>query len=271
MGWERTKFYDAARNPDLSDAAARLALHLGGYANGAGRCWPSQSRLAVDLGWSLSKTKRAMGELVKAGLVSYLKRATHRGETSLIQLTGTNAATGGDAATGGAGDTSQNNEVTGATESTGVTDDPEPVSQMTLGSHPKNSTPVGGEPFVRRLANELRKDHGFNPDRKDSAHEAFHGLLTFALEHLPEERHHNTSMGVIADFVEHVQGYALTSEARAHTARMVRNHSPSAVLYGYGQALDWGAGTTADYADDPLALSRYVAGVLSGKNKRGAA
>lgn len=267
MGWDRTKFYDAVRDPSLSDAAARLALHLGGYADNRGQCWPSQSRLANDLAWSLSKTKRAMGELVRMGLVAYLRRATHRGETSLMQLRTSSAA-----ATGGTHDTSQNDEVTGITYDTGVTDDPEPVSQTTLGTHPENSTPVGGEPpFVTRLARRLVEDgcelrRGWN-----TKHDAYRELLTEALERLPESEHHKTAMGVIANFVEDVQGYGLTSEARSHTARMVRNYSPTAVLYGYGQALDWGAGTTREYADDPLALSRYVAGVLSGKSKRGAA
>lgn len=134
-------------------------------------------------------------------------------------------------------------------------------------------TPPGGngEPFVKRLANELRSEHGCEFGEHDQLHDAFQALLAAALERLPEGRHHDTTMGVIADFVKRVQGYAMTTESRSHTARMVRNHSPTAVLYGYGQALDWGAGTTRDYADDPLALSKYVAGVLSGKSKRGAA
>lgn len=137
---------------------------------------------------------------------------------------------------------------------------------------PNGTTPPGGngEPFVRRLADELRADHGFDPQHGGTVYDSFHELLTFALERLPEGRHHDTTMGVIADFVERVQGFGLTNEARSHTARLVRNHPPSAVLYGFGQALDWGAGTTAEYAESPVALSRYVTGVLGGR-KRGAA
>ena len=131
-----------------------------------------------------------------------------------------------------------------------------------------DSTPVGNgnAPFVKRLADEIgyeRKEHATRFD-------AFHELLSYALERIPDHRHHDTTMGVIADFVQTVQGFGLTREARSHTARLVRNHPPGEVLRAYGEALNWGAGISADYANDPLALSKYVAGILS-KTNRGAA
>ena len=131
-----------------------------------------------------------------------------------------------------------------------------------------NPSPEGnGEPFERRLANELRSNHGCEFQSRETLYDAFHDLLTQALERLPEDRHHPTSMGIIGRFVERAQGYKLSKEARAHTANRVRNHSPTAVLRGYGEAVNWGAGVTRDYAGDPLALSKYVAGVLTNGRK----
>lgn len=267
MGWDRMAFYDAARDKSLSDAAARLALHLAGYADRNGRCFPSQARVADDLGWSLSKAKRAMGELAKRGMVTYRKRAMHRGETSLIQL-GTGVTTD----TGVTDDTSQNVELTGVTDATGVTSDLEPVSPVTLGTHPVNSVPTGEDkpPFTTRLADELQADHGWERPTSGGTYAAFQQLLTAALDRLPPERHQGVTMGVIADFVKYAQGFGLTSEARSHTARMVRLHAADDVLRGYGEALKWGAGIDAKYAQDPLSLSKYVASTLPG-SKRGAA
>lgn len=128
----------------------------------------------------------------------------------------------------------------------------------------------GSPPFEKRLADELRSDHDWEYDATGTLYEAFHELLSAALERLPDHRHHGTSMGVIARYVERCTGMKLTKPARDHTANLVRNHSPTAVLRGYGEAVNWGAGVSPEYADDPLALSRYVAGVLSGE-KRGAA
>ena len=146
-----------------------------------------------------------------------------------------------------------------------------PSSSSSDSSSGSSSTPVGnGEPFERRLADELREQHGCTFGQHDKLHDAFQELLATALERLPEDRHHGTVMGLITRFVERATGHPITTEARSHTARLVRTHQPATVLRGFGQAMDWGAGTTPEYADDPTALSKYVAGVLSGK-KRGAA
>lgn len=129
----------------------------------------------------------------------------------------------------------------------------------------------GSSPFVKKLADELREDHGCTFEQRPTLHDAFQDLLKQALEHLPEDRHQQIAMGVITTFVERAQGLAITKQARSHTARLVRNHPPPDVLNAYGQALSWGAGIDEKYADDPLSLSKYVAGVLGGSGKRGAA
>lgn len=79
----------------LSDAAVRLALVLDGYADPAGLCWPFQSTLANDLGWSIRKVKRTMAELRTAKLVVYEQRARNEHERSVLRLTaGANPVTG---------------------------------------------------------------------------------------------------------------------------------------------------------------------------------
>lgn len=145
---------------------------------------------------------------------------------------------------------------------------------------PQDRLPTGGEPvllpdgdpalngdvrekFTARLAAELASQHGVELEPQDTAHEAFVALLDTALNKLPPDRHRDTAMGVICDYVEFAQG-SLSREARSHTARLVRTHDPATVLHAYGQAMDWGAGLRPEHAADPLSLSKYVAGVLAG-------
>lgn len=145
-----------------------------------------------------------------------------------------------------------------------VPDNPDPT-------RPEDPPPGGnGEPFERRLADELREHYGQTFGHHDQLHDAFQELLAAALERLPPDRHHSITMGLITRFVERATGQPITTEARSHTARLVRTHKPATVLRGFGEAMNWGAGTTPEYADDPTALSKYVAGVLSA-GKRGAA
>jgi hypothetical protein len=145
--------------------------------------------------------------------------------------------------------------------------EPLPLGGEGRGVGEEGSPPGGNVPFVRRLADELRQEHGCEFVEQETLYLAFQKLLQAALEHLPEQRHHATAMGVIAAFVERGQGLAMTRESRSHTARLVRTHPPQAVLNGFGQALHWGAGVDAKYATDPLSLSKYVAGVLAADRK----
>lgn len=89
-------FHDSLRKAQsLSDAGVRVALLLSGYADADGRCWPSQRRVARELGWCLRKTQYAFKELQRHGTIRYLSRARHQGEKSIIQLlTGVKTCTG---------------------------------------------------------------------------------------------------------------------------------------------------------------------------------
>lgn len=104
--YSATAFHDCLRrSPGLSDAAVRLALTLSGYADTAGSCWPSQPRLAADIGWSVRKTKRVIKELREFGVIEYRVRARHQGEKSTIQLrTGVTVGTGDRTCTGAKND-----------------------------------------------------------------------------------------------------------------------------------------------------------------------
>jgi hypothetical protein len=60
---------EVLKDPAISDAAARLYGVLDSRITGTGSQRIRQDTLAADLGWSPSKVKRAMSELVKAGYV----------------------------------------------------------------------------------------------------------------------------------------------------------------------------------------------------------
>ena len=124
-----------------------------------------------------------------------------------------------------------------------------------------------GKPFVSKLADELREEHGFDPEERQTWSKAFHDLLAYALEHLPEERHHSTAMGVIFGYAEKSK-VQVTREARNHTARLVATHPPLKVLNAWDQAIQWGAGIDGEHGKDALALSKYAAAVLAGKGDR---
>lgn len=118
------------------------------------------------------------------------------------------------------------------------------------------------EKFSTRLVRELEAEHGVEFEMRDTAHESFMVLLREALDRLPAERRQDTAMGVIADYAAFT-GAKLTRQARDHTAKLVRTHDPPRVLEAYGEATLWGAGLNPEHAEDPLALSKYVAGCLS--------
>jgi hypothetical protein len=128
----------------------------------------------------------------------------------------------------------------------------------------KNNNMADDKTYSKRLAQTLRdKGQVINPGQ--NLHESFRNLLTCAYASEPEEQHHGITLGVIADFVSSAAGPKMTSEARAHTARLLKTHERLKVFDGYGQAMQWGAGIGDRYQDDPLALSKYVAAILGGK------
>ena len=120
------------------------------------------------------------------------------------------------------------------------------------------------ETYSRRLAKRIR-DSGQEIPTGKTLHESFRNLLTCAYICEPEEQHHGITLGVIADFVRSADGPQMSSEARAHTARLVKTHDRLKVFDAYGEAMQWGAGIGERYAGDPLALSKYVAAIVGGK------
>jgi hypothetical protein len=129
--------------------------------------------------------------------------------------------------------------------------------------------PPGGNgkpPFATTLANELKADHGWKPPDGATTYQSFQALQCEALERFPEAKHRSITLGLIAGYVDRC-GATLTPEARSHTARLVSKHPATAVLHAWDQALEWGAGINGDYAKDPLAMSKYAAAILGGKDK----
>jgi hypothetical protein len=120
------------------------------------------------------------------------------------------------------------------------------------------------ETFSKRLAQTVR-DSGMVIPTGTNLHETFRNLLTCAYQCEPEEQHHGITLGVIADFVRSAHGPKMTSEARSHTARLLKTHDRLKVFDAYGQAMQWGAGIGDRYEHDPLALSKYVAAIVGGK------
>ena len=257
---------------ECPNATSKLVLiALADKANDDGECWPGMDHIAEMVGISTRQVSTHLGTLEGSGLILRKRKRSALGRLgkNVYYVNSTSGSTlpvdqekstSGSPLPNGAGH-QRKSDVDNQRKSTS--------SQRA--THKEQPTPVGdGKPFVGVLADELRDEFGCEFSKRDTLYQAFHELLSAALERLPEDRHRTTSMGVIAAFVERAQDMAMTKEARSHTARLVNTHSPLDVLHGYGEALAWGAGIGADYANDPLALSKYVAGVLS-KAKRGAA
>ena len=76
---------------ELTGAGFKFVFALVGYANDAGRCWPSHARLRLDTGLSDSGLRKGQREAVKAGWVVVEEPGKGRG-SSHHRLTG--AATG---------------------------------------------------------------------------------------------------------------------------------------------------------------------------------
>jgi len=120
------------------------------------------------------------------------------------------------------------------------------------------------ETFTKRLAKTVR-EQGITLSSGSNLHETYRNLLVNAYKCQPEEQHHGITLGVIADFVRNAAGPSISKEARNHTARLLKTHDRLQVFDAYGQAMQWGAGIGDRYADDPLALSKYVASIVGGK------
>jgi hypothetical protein len=252
---------------------------------GEGGAWPSVETLANYCNCSERSVQRSIRRLVGMG---ELRVTLHAGGTDVTRSDRrpnrydvlVRCPDGCDRSTNhrSRGDKSGTNGVTNVAErgdisGNGVTN----LASRGDKSGTNGVTPVSPEPsleppinmatiesYSRRLAKRLR-DQGEVINPGQNLHESFRNLLTCAYASEPEEQHHGITLGVIADFVSSAAGPKMTSEARAHTARLLKTHERLKVFDGYGQAMQWGAGIGDRYQDDPLALSKYVAAILGGK------
>ena len=74
---------------DLSHRAKRVYMYLKDRADSEGRCWPAIKTIALELGLSRSTVKRALDDLVRAGLLRKDPRWRENGSytSNLYQIT----------------------------------------------------------------------------------------------------------------------------------------------------------------------------------------
>jgi hypothetical protein len=128
----------------------------------------------------------------------------------------------------------------------------------------ENKNMADDETYAKRLAKRVR-EQGYVIESGSNLHETFRNLLTTAMQCHPSDQHHGITLGLIGEFVRTSEGMRLSTEARNHTARLIKTYDRLQVFDAYGQALQWGAGIGEKYAHDPLALSKYVASIVGGK------
>ena len=82
MGGETVAYYDSIyHNQELNHRAKAVYIYLKDHANKEGTCWPGIKTIAAGVSLSRSTVKRALDDLVKAGLVE--KTSRWRGNGSL--------------------------------------------------------------------------------------------------------------------------------------------------------------------------------------------
>lgn len=74
---------------DLSHRAKSVYMYLKDRADSEGRCWPAIKTIALELGLSRSTVKRALNDLVRAGLLRKDPRWRENGSytSNLYQIT----------------------------------------------------------------------------------------------------------------------------------------------------------------------------------------
>ena len=74
---------------DLSHRAKSVYMYLKDRADSEGRCWPAIKPIALELGLSRSTVKRALDDLVRAGLLRKDPRWRENGSytSNLYQIT----------------------------------------------------------------------------------------------------------------------------------------------------------------------------------------
>jgi hypothetical protein len=252
---------------------------------GEGGAWPSVDTLARYCNCSERSVQRSVQRLVKMGELRVTLHAGGNGDTRADRrpnrydvlvgcpdgcdrstnhrLRGDKSGTDGVTYLAERGDISGNGVTYLASrgdiyDANGVTPvSPEPSLEPSINM-------AKTETYSRRLAKRLR-DQGEVINPGENLHESFRNLLTCAYSCEPEEQHHGITLGVIADFIRSADGPEMTRESRSHTARLLNTHERMKVFNAYGQAMEWGAGIGEQYANDPMALSKYVAAILGGK------
>ncbi len=80
MGGEVVAYYDNVyQSSELSHRAKAVYIYLKDHANKEGTCWPGIKTIAAGVSLSRSTVKRALDDLVKAGLVEKSSRWRENG------------------------------------------------------------------------------------------------------------------------------------------------------------------------------------------------
>lgn len=76
-------YYDSIyENQELSHRAKAVYIYLKDHASKEGTCWPGIKTIAAGVNLSRSTVKRALDDLVKAGLVEKASRRRENGSLS---------------------------------------------------------------------------------------------------------------------------------------------------------------------------------------------
>lgn len=76
-------YYDSIyQNRALSPRAKAVLIYLEDHANKQGTCWPGINTIAAGVSLSRSTVKRALNDLINAGLVEKSKRWRENGSAS---------------------------------------------------------------------------------------------------------------------------------------------------------------------------------------------
>ena len=80
MESDAVAYYDSIyEDEELSHRAKAVYIYLKDHANRQGTCWPGINTIAVGLNLSRSTVKRAIDDLVKAGLLEKSRRWRENG------------------------------------------------------------------------------------------------------------------------------------------------------------------------------------------------
>ena len=83
MGGESVAYYDSVyEDQELSHRAKAVYIYLKDHSNKEGPCWPGINTIAAGLNLSRSTVKRALDDLVRAGLVEKSSRWRENGSLS---------------------------------------------------------------------------------------------------------------------------------------------------------------------------------------------